>query len=385
MQNETGWRTVRFAPLDSLCCRADKELSLKGESCMDCSRWQEHIRLNLAGIFFVTFFALTLAHAGDAFAATGTKLNVLVLTDVAGLGDKGFNDVCWQGVLRAKQDFGLSARFLQAREQADYVPNLNLAAQNADVVVTLGYLFVDALKQVVPNFPKTKFVHIEGNVPGENVACFDFDSQEGGYLAGLVAALFTKSGKVGAVSGMDIPPVEAYISGFRAGVKTAEKKRGRSIEAIVVSAGSFNDPVKGKSLAQALIGQGVDVIFRAAGNTGIGVIEAVKNASGVYLIAEDLDLDAELPGKILTSALKRMDVAVYDALSSIAHGKFQPGHHWLGISDGAIDITDMKYSRQLFKPEDLQCIQKARSLLKEKKISIPKSYSEVAQFQPPKL
>jgi basic membrane protein A len=352
---------------------------------MDCRRWQEHFRLYMAGIFFVTFFALTLAHAGDAFAATGKKLNVLVLTDVAGLGDKGFNDVCWQGVLRAKQDFGLSARFLQAREQADYVPNLNLAAQNADVVVTLGYLFVDALKQVVPNFPNTKFVLIEGDVPGENIACFDFNSQEGGYLAGLVAGLFTKSGKVGAVSGMDIPPVEAYISGFRAGVKTAEKKRGQSIEAIVVSAGSFNDPVKGKSLAQALIGQGVDVIFRAAGNTGIGVIEAVKNASGVYLIAEDLDLDAELPGKILTSALKRMDVAVYDALSSIAQGKFQPGHHWLGISDGAIDITDMKYSRQLFKPEDLQCIQKARSLLKEKKISVPKSYSGVAQFQPPEL
>jgi len=352
---------------------------------MDFRRWQYPVRLWLAGFSFATLLALPLTNSGETFAASGKSLKVLVLTDVAGLGDKGFNDVCWQGVLRAKQDFGLSARFLQAREQSDYVPNLTLAAQNADVVVTLGYLFVDALKQVAPSFPNTRFVQIEGDVQHGNVACFDFNSQEGGYLAGLVAGLFTRSGKVGLVSGMDIPPVEAYISGFRAGVKTAEKKRSQSIETIVASAGSFNDPVKGKSLAQALIGQGVDVIFRAAGNTGVGVIEAVKSAPGVYLIAEDLNLDAELPGKILTSALKRMDVAVYGALSSIVQGNFQPGHHWLGIADGAVDITEMKYSRDLFKADDLQCIQEARILLKAGKIPVPKRHSEVAQFQPPEL
>jgi len=352
---------------------------------MYCRGWLCHVRYWLSGLLLVTLSALALAKCGEAFASSAKSLKVLVLTDAAGLGDKGFNDVCWQGVLKAKQDFGLNARFLQSREQSDYVPNLTLAAQNADVVVTLGYLFVDALQQVVPKFPNTRFVQIEGDVQGENIACFDFNSQEGGYLAGLVAGLFTRSGKVGAVSGMDIPPVEAYISGFRAGVKTAEKKRGRSIETLVASAGSFNDPVKGKSLATALIGQGVDVIFRAAGNTGVGVIEAVKNASGVYLIAEDLDLDAELPGKILTSTLKRMDVAVYDALSSIVQDRFQPGHHWLGIAQGAVDITDMKYSRNLFTPDDLECIQKARALLKEGKILAPKSHSEVAQFQPPQL
>lgn len=336
-------------------------------------------------LLLLMFLTLALVCAGDSLATSGKSLKVLVLTDVAGLGDKGFNDVSWQGVQKAKHDFGLNARFLQAREQADYVPNLTLAAQNADIVVTLGYLFTDALKQVVPNFPETRFIHIEGDISGENIASFDFKSEQGGFLAGLVAGLFTKSCKVGVVSGMDIPPVEAYVSGFRAGVKTAEEKRGQSIDTRVVSAGSFNDPVKGKSLAQALIGQGVDVIFRAAGNTGIGVLEAVKNTRGVYLIAEDLDLDAELPGKVLTSTLKRMDVAVYEALSSVVHDRFQPGHHWLGISDGAVDITDMKYSRQLFKTEDLQCIQKARDLLEEGKISVPKDHSESAQFQPPEL
>ena len=316
---------------------------------------------------------------------SGKALRVVVLTDVAGLGDKGFNDVCWQGVQKARQDFGLSAQFVQSREQADYVANLSLAAQNADAVVTLGYLYADAVKEVAPRFPEAHFIHIEGEIPGGNVACFDFKSEEGGFLGGLVAGLFTRSRKVGVVSGMDIPPVVAYVSGFQAGVKTAQKLRGEALETIVTSAGSFNDPVKGKSLARALIDRGVDVIFRAAGNTGIGVLEAVKDVPKVYVVAEDLDLDGELPGKVLTSTLKRMDVAVYGALRDLAKGSFQSGHRWLGTAEGATDITEMKHSRQLFQTSDLERIDKARNLLKAGKLNIPKRYAEVEQFLPPEL
>jgi basic membrane protein A and related proteins len=315
--------------------------------------------------------------------SAGKALKVVVLTDVAGLGDKGFNDVCWQGVQKARQDLGLSAQFVQSREQADYVANLSLAAQNADAVVTLGYLYADAVKQVAPHFPDARFIHIEGDIPGANVACFDFKSEEGGFLAGLVAGLFTRTKKVGVVSGMDIPPVVAYVSGFQAGVKTAQSLRGAVLETTVTSVGSFNDPVKGKSLARALIDRGVDVIFRAAGNSGIGVLEAVKDLDGVYLVAEDLDLDAEFPGKVLTSTLKRMDVAVYGALEALVKGGFPEGHRWLGADDGAVDITEMKYSRQLFQAIDLERIDKFRRLLREGKLSIPSRYAEVESFQPP--
>ena len=266
---------------------------------------------------------------GSLANAASTK--VIVLTDSAGLGDKGFNDVCWQGVLKAKKDFGIDAQFLQAREQADYVSNLTLAAGKADIVVTLGYLFIDSLKEVVPRFPKTRFIHIEGEIPGDNIASFDFRSEEAGFLAGVTAGLFTKKNMVGVVSGMEIPPVEAYLSGFRAGIRTAEAVKGRKIEAIIATAGSFNDPVKGKSLAKALIDKGVDVIFRAAGNTGVGVNDAVKSSNGVYLIAEDLDQDAEMPGKILTSALKRMDVAVYNA---IRDGRIRAVSGWTSLARG---------------------------------------------------
>ncbi|HAA02318.1 MAG TPA: BMP family ABC transporter substrate-binding protein [Syntrophobacteraceae bacterium] len=338
-----------------------------------------------ASLAFTLLLSLLAMSSVTTSQAYGKALQVVVITDAAGLGDKGFNDVCWQGVLKAKSEFGFEAKFLQSREQADYVANLTLAAQHADIVVTLGYLFVDAVKKVAPYFPNTHFIHVEGDIPAGNVASFDFKSEEGGFLAGLVAGLFTKSHKVGVVSGMEIPPVEAYVSGFRAGIKTAEKIRGESLEAIVASAGSFNDPVKGKSLAQTLINQYVDVIFRCAGNTGLGVVDAVREADGVYLIAEDLDMDAEMPGKVLASTLKRMDVAVYGALRSIVKGEFKGGHHWLGAGDNAIDITEMKYSQDQFTPKNRQQIQKARTLLKQGSLIIPEHQNQVDSFQPPEL
>ncbi|MCU0573721.1 MAG: BMP family ABC transporter substrate-binding protein [Syntrophobacteraceae bacterium] len=312
-------------------------------------------------------------------------LKVVVLTDAAGLGDKGFNDVCWSGVQRARADFGIEAHFIQSREQADYAANIQLAARHGDVIVTLGYLFEDALRRVVPSHPRKRFIHIEGVVVGDNIACYDFRSEEGGFLAGLVAGLHTRARKVAVVAGMEIPPVEAYVSGFRAGIRTAELHRGDAIQVIVVFAGSFNDPVKGKSLAQAAIDQGADVIFRAAGNTGVGVLEAVKGAGNVALIAEDLDQDDEIPGRVLTSTLKRMDVAVYEAMRSIVEDRFRAGHRWLGAADGAMDITEMKHSRALFDAADLQRIQKARELLKKGALKVPARSGDVDGFQPPRL
>ncbi len=342
-------------------------------------------RIPLWQILLLTAALWHLPAPSRALAATARPQRVIVLTDASGLGDKGFNDVCWQGAQRARHDFGLPTQFLQAREQADYVPNLILAAKHADIVVTLGYLYIDAVKKVTPDFPGVHFIHIEGDIRRNNVASFDFQSEQGGFLAGLVAGLFTKALKVGVVSGMDIPPVEAYLSGFACGIKTAEQKHQTHIQSIVVSAGSFNDPVKGKALALALIQRGVDVIFKAAGNTGVGVLDAVKQNPAIYLVAEDLDQDSAIPGRVLTSALKKMNVAVYDAIKSVVDGTFKPGHRRLGAADGVIDITDMPYTRKLFRPTDLAAIDKARTLLKQNRLHIPKHYKDTAGFVPPIL
>jgi basic membrane protein A len=174
-------------------------------------------------------------------------LSVVVVTDEAGLGDQGFNDVAWEGILRAERELGIHKDMVQSRSQSEYVGNLNYAAGKAEVVVSVGFLIADAVGRVAPAHPDTYFVHIEGDIPGPNVLCFDFHGEQAGFLAGCVAALFTKSGQVGVVAGREIPPVKAYLAGFAAGIATVRATFGKEVASRILYAGTFNDPVKGNS------------------------------------------------------------------------------------------------------------------------------------------
>jgi basic membrane protein A len=334
---------------------------------------------SVVAVLFVSIFILT-----QMVAHTKT-LKVVFLTDSAGLDDKGFNAVCWQGIEKAGKNFGLKAQLLQSGHQSDYVTNLTLAARHADVVVTRGDSFAEAVKEVAPHFPTTQFVHLEGDIPGDNVASYDFKSEEGGFLAGIVAGLSTTTGKTGMVCGIESATTDAYASGFKAGILTVEKLGKEPIEVEIEYAGSFNDARKGRTAAETLIGKGADVIFMIAGHSDSGVIEAARNSENVHLIAGDFDRDADLPGRILTSAVKRMDSALYEALEDIVQRNFQSGHCRLGASDEAVDITEMQYSKQFFDPKGLKIIQKVRTLLKDRKLSIPSRNDQLAEFQPPSL
>jgi len=266
-------------------------------------------------------------------------LRVIMVFDMAGLGDRGFNDMGWAGVQRAVKELGVNASHIQSSEQGDYIPNLSLAAQQADVVVAMGFLMIESLAKVAPLHPETKFIFIDGEVSGDNIASFDFKAEEGAYLAGVLASQVSKTGRVGCVLGMDIPPVEAYEAGFRAGLMAGGARGGRNFVFHSATIGDFNDPSRGKALAQGLIAQGCDVIMQAAGNSGLGVLEAVKESEAVYGIGVDMDQDDVVPGKILTSVLKRIDNAVYQGLSDAVGGRFEAGHSWLGIREGATALT----------------------------------------------
>jgi len=256
------------------------------------------------------------------------KFKVILVTDVAGLGNKGFNDAGWAGVQRAEKELDIKDSFLQSYEQADYIHNLSLAAEEADVVVAMGFLMVDAMNKVAPHYPDNHFIFIDGNIPHPNVASFDFKAEEGAYLAGIIAAITTKSGILGVIEGMDIPPVRAYEMGFRAGVMTVNSLTGKKVEVLTVVVGNFNNPAKGKSLTKTLLGRGADIIFQLAGNTGLGVLEAVKESKGeIYAIGADIDQDPLIPGRVLTSVLKRIDIAVYNVIKDVYHGSFKGGHY----------------------------------------------------------
>ncbi len=317
--------------------------------------------------------------------ARGT-FNVVMVMDMAGLGDKGFNDAGWAGVKRAVDELGVNARYLQSSEQADYVPNLVLAAQQADAVVAMGFLMIDAVRKVAPLHPGKSFIFVDGEIQGENIASFDFKAQEGAFLAGILAAMTSRTGKVGAVLGMDIPPVRAYEAGFRAGVRTANERERLNVEYISATVGDFNNPSRGKALAQGLIAQGADVVLQLAGNTGLGVIEAVRDEGArVWAIGADLDQDDLAPGKVLVSILKRIDVAVFDAIRDASNNQLKAGHRWVGIADGATGLSEMRHTLGDVPERALEMVERAREGIRSGTIMIPGTPSELTSFVAPEI
>ena len=330
---------------------------------------------------------LAVALAGAAFgAAEEQKLSVTMVTDVAGLGDQGFNDAAWEGVKRAANEFSSPIKVVQSRDQADYAANLSAAAERSKIVVAVGYIIADAVKRVAPNYTNVYFIQVEGNIDAlPNVVSYDFKSEEAGFLGGIVAALYTKTGKVGAVTGMKIPPVEAYEAGYLAGIKAAGAAKGKTIEPVILSAGSFDDPVKGRTLAETIVSRGCDVIFRIAGNTGVGVWEAVKDKPAIKIIWEDIDRDSTAEGQVLASTLKRVDNAVFEGIKMAVDRTWEYGHKVLGYREGGIGLSEMKYSRQLFSAEDLAIIERAKELLGRAEITIPSRKAELEKWTPPDL
>ena len=316
----------------------------------------------------------------------GKGFRVVMVMDMAGLGDKGFNDAGWQGVRRAVEELGVGGKYLQSAEQADYVPNLNLAAQQADAVLAMGFLMMDAVKKVAALHPGTKFIFVDGRLDGANISSYDFKAQDGAYLGGIVAAMVTRTGKVGTVIGMDIPPVRAYEAGFMAGIETVRILEKKPVGYMSANVGDFNNPSRAKSLAQGVIGRGADVVLQLAGNSGLGVIEATKDAGdSVYAIGADLDQDDLAPGKVLVSILKRIDVAVFEAIRSAVDGQFQPGHHLLGLADGATGLSRMEHTRHLLGNRAEEMLRKAEEGILSGVIEVPGKVEEVEAFEVPKL
>ena len=331
-------------------------------------------------------FFLTAGCDSKEVGKEDSTFRVVMVLDMAGLGDKGFNDAGWAGVQRAVAELGVEGNTLQSNEQADYVPNLSLAAQQADAVVAMGFLMIDAVKRVAPLYPETDFIFVDGEVAGENVASFDFKAQEGAYLAGILAAMASRTGKVGAVLGMDIPPVRAYEAGYRAGVLTVAQLEGRQVDYVSATIGDFNNPSRGKALALGLMAQGGDVILQLAGNSGLGVIEAVRESGRkVWAVGADLDQDDLAPGRVLVSILKRIDVAVFGAVRDANAGRFRAGHRWIGIAEGATGLTGMRHTRADVPDRALKMVERAETLIREGKLRVPWRIEELERFQAPEL
>lgn len=309
--------------------------------------------------------------------ATAKALTVGIVFDKGGLGDKSFNDSAWAGIQRAKKDFGIQVFDRASPEESDYQTNLqSLADKNADLIIGVGINMETAVNNAAKENPNVKFAIVDGSGSGENVRSLKFNEEQGSFLAGYLAGLTTKSGKVGFVGGMEIPLIKKFYAGYVAGVKTANP----AAEVLPAKyTGSWNDTGLGKLAAQALYGGGADIVFHAAGRCGLGVFEAAKE-SGKYAIGVDSDQDAEQPGLILTSMIKRVDEAVYQTIKDVRDGAFTPGDKVYDLKANGVGLSEMKFTKATIGEAALKKIGEARQKIISGEIVVPTDDSSLAKY-----
>jgi len=315
--------------------------------------------------------------SGGGESPTETKKGAIAIVyDVGGRGDLSFNDMAYLGASKAAKDFNLELVELQSNTEDDYVQNLRTLAAEGKylVIIAVGFMMTDAVKQVADEYPDQKFAIIDGYIPDKpNVMSILFKENEGsalvGALAGLIAAVDGKD-KVGVVLGMEIPVLYKFEAGYRFGVKWAEdyykQHEGKdvSIEVLYQYTGSFNDAAKGKAAASAQLAQGAWVIYQVAGGTGLGVFDAVsevveaqgKKMGPPFAIGVDSAQDWIKPGIIIASMMKRVDVGVYTAVKDAVEGTFKGGIVELGLKEGGVGVSTVDDVMAMFNslPEDTQ-------------------------------
>jgi basic membrane protein A len=292
----------------------------------------------LTAIALVTAFALLAAGCGSKKSSTGSTtaatttnqasaFKVGLSTDTGGLNDRSFNHLAYVGLKRAQSQLGVHGRVVTAASSSDYIPNLTaLARQGYDLVIGVGFTEIDAMKAVAKHFPKTHFAIVDVSNADEgglkNVEGLLFKEQEAGYLAGYAAGLAAKDrgGKaVSSVGGQKQPPVDRYIAGFQAGAKAAFP----GVKTMNGYSNDFEKLALCKEVALNQIADGSVVVFQVAGGCGLGALDAAKEKS-VWGVGVDAD-QGYLGSYVLTSALKRVDTAVYDSIKDAKEGKFKGG------------------------------------------------------------
>ena len=291
-------------------------------------------------------------------SSSGSNFKVGLVTDIGGLNDHGFNHLAYLGLTRAEQQLGIKGRVLTSSSGADYLPNLTtLARQGYNLVIPVGFLMADATDTVAKAFPTTKFAMVDSDATAEkgdpkNIEGLLFEEQEAGYLAGSLAGLYAKEHGykiISSVGGQKIPPVDHYIAGYQAGAKKADP----GIQTLNAYSQDFTDQSKCKEVALNQIAQGSKVVFQVAGGCGLGALSAAQQ-KGVQGIGVDAD-QAYLGTYILTSAEKKVDVAVFNAIKNAMHGQFAAGNNVTnniangGIGYGKIGPAGIKFSPQIAK------------------------------------
>ena len=283
----------------------------------------------------------------------GTGFKIGMVTDVGGVNDGSFNQSAWEGLQRAGEAFGCEVKYIESKGDADYVPNIeSFLDEDYDLIVCVGYMMADAVRDAAELYPDQKFAIIDdaSNADLDNVTCMMFEQEQASYLVGLAAGYTTESNIVGFVTGAANETMNSFGYGYCAGVLDANP----DATILQYNANNFGDASGGKTAVNTMVTKGADVVFHAAGGTGIGVIDGCKE-NKIWAIGVDSDQSPLAPETILTSALKRVDNACYDATKKTILGTLEGGVETYDLAAGGVDIaqtTDNLFKDVLEKIED---------------------------------
>jgi basic membrane protein A len=328
--------------------------------------------------------ALVFAAAGCGSSGEAPKkpVEVGLVFDIGGRGDRSFNDAAYRGLERAQKELGVTTEYVEPTESGDHETALRrLSEKGVPLVFGIGFAFTDPMNGIAKDFPGQKYACVDYTVnPGKsippNVSAIRFREEEGCFLVGAIAALTSKTKKVGFVGGMDIPLIQKFRAGYEAGVKAAVP----DCEVLVAFAGltpqAFKDPVKGKELARSQFGAGADVIFHASGSTGIGVFDAAKehnrSAGKVERFVIGVDSDQwEEGGHVLTSMVKAVDLTVFESIRAWKSGSFAAGERVFGLRENGVGYVRDDRNRALI-PDDVHArVEAWRREIVEGKRTVP--------------
>lgn len=312
------------------------------------------------------------------------KTRVGIVFDIGGKDDRSFNAAAWEGVKRAEKEFGIVLRDVEPGTPNGIEPAMRaFAEENYDLVIGVGFAQGPIMEKVARDYPNVKFAIVDGVIldadgkPLPNVASLVFREHEGSYLVGMIAASKSKTGVLGFLGGMDIPLIHRFETGYEEGAKAVNPEIKVIDNYVGVTDAAWNNPGKGKEIALTQISKGADVIFTAAGNSGLGAFDAVEQSGKGddgqalrYVIGVDSNQNGLKPGYVLTSMVKRVDNAVFDAVKEVQDGHFHGGFNVFGLDKDGVAYAMDKFNQDLINPDVLTKVEEAKQKIIKGEIKV---------------
>ncbi len=307
-----------------------------------------------------------------------SRVHVGIVFDIGGKDDRSFNAAAWQGVQRAAKDFPIILRDVEPGDPTSVEPALRAFAERGyDLIIGVGFSNFPTLESVAQDYPNLRFAIVDAVSKLPNVASLIFKEHEGSYLVGMLAAMTSKTGVIGFIGGMDIPLIHKFETGYEEGARAVNPAIRVIPNFLGVTEAAWNDPVKGKELARSQMDKGADVLFTAAGNSGLGAFDAVeqygKDGNGRarrFAIGVDSDQNWVKPGFVLTSMVKRVDNAVYQIVKDRVENRSIGGVHVYGLDNDGVGYAVDQYNKDLIPAETIQAVEAAKRKIIEGQIKV---------------